>query len=208
LLASDSGASSFLLRDVGIAASRALGDITVQQMIGKTISHYRIEEKLGEGGMGTVYRARDLNLNRSVAVKFISSELGDAEHRRRFQLEAESASSLNHPNILSVYEAGSVDGQQYLVTEFIDGFTLREWVRRKKPSVRQIVDVCAGIADGLACAHQSGILHRDIKPENILVSKQGYAKLVDFGAWLSCSRRRREQSLQTWSRGEREPERF
>src|SRR5262245_8884877 len=181
LLAFDSGASSFLVRDVGIAASRALGDITVQQTIGKTISHYRIEEKLGEGGMGTVYRARDLNLNRSVAVKFISSELGDEEHRRRFQLEAESASSLNHPNILTVYEAGSVDGQQYLVTEFIDGFTLREWVRRKKPSVRQIVDVCAGIADGLACAHQSGILHRDIKPENILVSKQGYAKLVDFG---------------------------
>jgi serine/threonine protein kinase len=88
---------------------------------------------------------------------------------------------LNHPNILSVYEAGSVDDQQYLVTEFIDGFTLREWVRREKPSVRQIVDVCTGIADGLACAHQRGILHRDIKPENILVSNQGYAKLVDFG---------------------------
>jgi serine/threonine protein kinase len=151
------------------------------KMIGKTISHYRIEEKLGEGGMGTVYRAHDLNLNRSVAVKFISAELGNAEHRRRFQLEAESASSLNHPNILSVYEAGSVDGQQYLVTEFIDGFTLREWVRREKPSVRQLLDVCTGIADGLACAHQHGILHRDIKPENILVSKQGYAKLVDFG---------------------------
>jgi serine/threonine protein kinase len=147
----------------------------------KRYPNYRIEEKLGEGGMGVVYRARDLNLNRSVAIKFLSSRLGAEEHRRRFQLEAESASALNHPHILSVFEAGTTDGQQYLVTEFIDGGTLRAWARSEKRSIRQIVELCIGVADGLASAHIAGILHRDVKPENILVSKQGYAKLVDFG---------------------------
>jgi serine/threonine protein kinase len=150
-------------------------------LIGQAVSHYRIEEKLGEGGMGVVYRARDLNLNRSVAIKFLSSRLGAEDHRRRFQLEAESASALNHPHILSVFEAGTTDGQQYLVTEFIDGGTLRAWARNEKRSIRQIVELCIGVADGLAAAHLAGILHRDVKPENILVSKQGYAKLVDFG---------------------------
>lgn len=150
-------------------------------MIGRTISHYRIEEKLGEGGMGVVYRATDLSLSRSVAVKFLSSEFADEERRRRFQREAQTASSLNHPHILTVFEAGTVDGQQYLVTEFIDGYTLREWARRSQPSVRQIAELLIGVADGLAAAHEAGILHRDIKPENILVAKGGYAKLVDFG---------------------------
>jgi Tol biopolymer transport system component/predicted Ser/Thr protein kinase len=150
-------------------------------MLGRTISHYRIEDKLGEGGMGLVYRAFDLSLNRSVAIKFLSSEIADAEHRRRFQQEAQTASSLNHPHILTVFEAGAIDDQQYLVTEFIDGYTLREWARREQPSVRQMVDLAITIADALAIAHRAGILHRDIKPENILVAKSGYAKLVDFG---------------------------
>jgi len=103
------------------------------------------------------------------------------ERRRRFQQEAQTASSLNHPHILTVFEAGEIDGQQYLVTEFIDGCTLREWARQTPPSLRQIVELLLGVADGLACAHQAGIIHRDIKPENILVAKAGYAKLVDFG---------------------------
>ncbi len=150
-------------------------------MIGRTISHYRVEEKLGEGGMGVVYRATDLSLNRPVAIKFLSSSVADEERRRRFQQEAQTASSLNHPHILTVFEAGTHEGQQYLVTEFIDGWSLREWARREKPSPRQMVDLLVGVADGLATAHQAGIIHRDIKPENILVSKNGYAKLVDFG---------------------------
>ena len=149
-------------------------------MLGRTISHYRIEEKLGEGGMGVVYRAQDLSLNRPVAVKFLVSEKVDAD-RRRFQYEAQAASSLNHPHILTVFEAGSVDGEQYLITEFIDGWTLREWARRTDPSARQTAALLIGVADGLAAAHEAGILHRDIKPTNILVSKSGYAKLVDFG---------------------------
>jgi Tol biopolymer transport system component/predicted Ser/Thr protein kinase len=150
-------------------------------MIGRTISHYRIEEKLGEGGMGVVYRARDLSLNRSVAVKFLSSKVADEERRRRFQQEAQAASSLNHPHILTVFEAGETDNQQYLVTEFIDGVNLREWATQAQPSARQMIDMLTGVADGLATAHQAGIVHRDIKPENILVAKAGYAKLVDFG---------------------------
>ncbi len=150
-------------------------------MLGRTISHYRIEEKLGQGGMGVVYRAIDLNLNRSVAFKFLSSEVATEDLRRRFQQEAQTASSLNHAHILTVFEAGTVDWQQYLVTEYIDGYTLREWVRRTEPSIRQLVELMIGIADGLACAHQAGIVHRDVKPENILVSKNGHAKLVDFG---------------------------
>ncbi len=150
-------------------------------MIGLIISHYRIEEKLGEGGMGVVYRAQDLSLKRLVAIKFLSSQFADEDRRRRFQQEAQTASSLNHPHILTVHEAGTHEGQQYLVTEFIDGWSLREWARREKPSPRQIVDLLVGVVDGLACAHQAGIIHRDIKPENILVSKNGYAKLVDFG---------------------------
>ena len=151
-------------------------------MIGQTLGHYRIESKLGEGGMGVVYRARDLSLNRFVAIKFLSSEFADEQRRRRFQQEAQAASALNHPHILTVHQAGTTeDGQQYLVTEFIDGHTLREWARKIQPSIRQIVELMAGVADGLATAHAAGIYHRDVKPENILVSKSGYAKLVDFG---------------------------
>ncbi|MGH9662264.1 MAG: protein kinase domain-containing protein [Bryobacteraceae bacterium] len=151
-------------------------------MIGRTLSHYRIEEKLGEGGMGVVYRAQDLSLSRAVAIKFLSSQVADAERRRRFQQEAQTASSLNHPHILTVLEAGTTgEGEQYLVTEFIDGGSLREWSRREQPTIRQIADLLAGVAGGLAAAHEAGIVHRDIKPENILVSRQGYAKIVDFG---------------------------
>jgi serine/threonine protein kinase/Tol biopolymer transport system component len=148
---------------------------------GTRVSNYEIVEHIGSGGMGDVYRARDTNLNRSVAIKFLSADLAGASARRRFQREAEMASSLNHPHILTVYGTGEFEARQYLVTEFVDGSTLREWGRREKPSIRRIVDLTIGIADALACAHEAGILHRDIKPENILVSKGHHAKLLDFG---------------------------
>lgn len=150
-------------------------------MVGQIVGHYRIESKLGEGGMGVVYLARDLNLNRDVAMKFLSSEIAEESHRQRFQREAQTASSLNHPHILTVYDAGTLEGQQYLVTEFIDGFTLRQWAQREEPSWRQVLELMTGIADALACAHQAGILHRDVKPENILIPKSGHSKLIDFG---------------------------
>jgi eukaryotic-like serine/threonine-protein kinase len=145
------------------------------------LGQYEIASVLGEGGMGVVYRAIDTKLNRPVAIKFLSDELADAAARRRFQREAQTASSLNHPHILTVYDAGEFEGRQYLVTEFIDGGTLDDWVLEHKPTWREIVELLIGIADGLATAHAAGILHRDIKPANILVAKNGYAKLVDFG---------------------------
>ena len=131
--------------------------------------------------MGEVYRAHDPKLNRDVALKILSTEWADADARRRFQREAQTASALNHPHIVSVYDAGEDEGRQYLVTEYIDGGTLRQWARSEPRTWRQVVELLIGVADGLAVAHQAGILHRDIKPENILIMKSGYAKLADFG---------------------------
>ncbi len=148
---------------------------------GTLIGAYRIEAPLGEGGMGTVYRALDTKLNRPVAIKFLSDDLADAAARRRFQREAQMASSLNHPHILTVYDVGDFEGRQYIVTEFVDGGTLKDWARQEKRTWKQIVELLTGVADGLAAAHTAGILHRDIKPANILVAKNGYAKLADFG---------------------------
>jgi serine/threonine protein kinase len=150
-------------------------------VIGKVIGHYEVIDLIGRGGMGEVYRARDARLNRPVALKFVSSEHVKESARRRFEQEARIASALNHPHILTVHDAGEFEGQQYLVTEFIDGGTVREWARSSKPDWRQVVDLLIGVADGLACAHEAGVLHRDIKPDNILVTKTGYAKLADFG---------------------------
>jgi len=148
---------------------------------GFQLATYRIEAQLGEGGMGVVYRATDTKLNRPVAVKFLYDDLADTEARRRFQREAQMASSLNHPHILTVYDAGEFEGRQYLVTEFVDGGTLKTWAAAERRTWRQIVELLVGVADGLAAAHRAGILHRDVKPENILVTRSGYAKLADFG---------------------------
>jgi serine/threonine protein kinase/tetratricopeptide (TPR) repeat protein len=146
-----------------------------------TFRHYEIKTLLGSGGMGDVYLARDTQLNRSVAIKFLSSDLANESTRLRFQEEARMASALNHPHILTVHEAGEFEGRPYLVTEFVDGGTLGKWIHDAKPDWRQSIELLIGIADGLACAHDAGILHRDIKPDNILVTKTGYAKLADFG---------------------------
>jgi len=149
--------------------------------IGSTLGQYRIDALLGQGGMGVVYRAFDTKLNRPVALKFLSAEVADADARRRFQREAQMASSLNHPHIVTVHDAGDWEGKQYVVTEFMDGGTLSSWAAAEPRSWRQCVDLLAGVADGLATAHEAHILHRDIKPGNILVSQSGYAKLADFG---------------------------
>ncbi len=148
---------------------------------GARLGPYRIESVLGEGGMGVVYRARDPKLNRSVAVKVLSEDVADPGARRRFQREAQLASSLNHPHILTVYDAGEFEGRQYLVTEFVDGGTLKDWAGAERPNWRQVVELLVGVADGLAAAHAAGILHRDVKPSNVLVTKSRYAKLADFG---------------------------
>ncbi|HZQ55737.1 MAG TPA: protein kinase [Bryobacteraceae bacterium] len=149
--------------------------------IGARIGSYRIDAPIGEGGMGVVYRALDVRLNRPVAVKVLPDELAGAAARRRFQREAQMASSLNHPHILTVHDVGEFENRQYLITEYVDGGTLRDWARAGSRTWRECVELLTGVAEGLAAAHEAGILHRDIKPENILVPKSGYAKLADFG---------------------------
>ena len=153
----------------------------VQFAAGLEIGQYRIESKLGEGGMSSVWLALDTRLGRRVAIKFLSDDLADAEARRRFQREAQMASSLNHPHIVTVYDTGEFEGRQYLVTEYVDGGTLKDWVKEKRRTAKEVAELLTGVADGLAAAHQAGILHRDIKPMNILVARNGYAKLADFG---------------------------
>jgi serine/threonine protein kinase len=145
------------------------------------IGPYQIEALLGEGGMGTVYRALDTRLNRLVAIKFLAGDRADAAALKRFQREAQLASSLNHPHILTVHDAGEFEDRQYLVTELVDGGTLRDWARATRRTWLEIVELLNGVADALATAHAAGMLHRDIKPENILITRTGYAKLADFG---------------------------
>jgi TolB-like protein len=147
---------------------------------GTQIGTYRIDGPLGAGGMGIVYRATDTKLNRPAAIKVLPENLADPEARRRFQREARMVSSLNHPHIVTVYDAGEYQDRQYLITEYVDGGTLRQWAAQPR-GWQQIVELLIGVADGIAAAHEAGILHRDIKPENILLAKNGYAKLADFG---------------------------
>ena len=174
--------SGTLDRPAWQAASKLLPEaLSARLKPGTMVGSYRIENFLGAGGMGEVYRATDTKLNRPVAIKFLSTAIADGRARRRFQQEAMTASSLNHPHILTVFEAGESDERQYVVLEFADAGTLRNWVHSKKPSWRQAIGLLTGVADGLACAHAAGILHRDIKPDNILVLSNGYAKLADFG---------------------------
>ena len=150
--------------------------------------------------MGEVYRARDSKLQRIVAVKVLSAELADADARRRFQNEAQLASSLNHPHILTVHDVGDFEGRQYLVTEFVEGGTLRTWAGAEHRTWRQAFELLLGVFDGLAAAHEAGIVHRDVKPENILVGRNGYAKLADFG--LAKLFERDDQAVTQLGRGQ------
>ena len=148
---------------------------------GATLSHYRIISKIGAGGMGQVYRAQDTELGRPVALKFLFTELAAHQSRlNRFILEAKAASALNHPNILTVYEIGRAEGMTFISTEFVEGETLRHYMRRH-PKLPEILDIAIQIASALVAAHAAGIVHRDIKPDNIMVRSDGIVKLLDFG---------------------------
>jgi len=158
----------------------------------ETIAHYRIMEPIGAGGMGAVFKAWDKKLHRVVAIKLLPTEyLSQQDRRRRFFQEARAASALNHPHILTVYDVGEDNGKPYIAMEYVEGDTLRQKIEARALKIKDVLDIAIQISDGLAKAHDLGIIHRDLKPENLMISRDGYAKILDFGLAKLVAQRER-----------------
>ena len=225
LLKAQSQAANFMERSAMKVAAHALAQdsrITtiVSTLVGQEIATYKIEKLLGAGGMGEVYPARDLKLGRMVALKVLPLHfVVDADRLSRFQREARALSSLNHPNLVTIYEVGEANGLHFIAMELVEGKTLSSL--RDKVSLKELLSIVAQVAEALGAAHQSGIIHRDVKPDNVMVRPDGYAKVLDFGLvklaeveptpgtaaqtqlgiamvhWLTCRRNRRRESRWT-----------
>jgi serine/threonine protein kinase len=164
-------------------------------MIGKTISHYRILDKLGEGGMGVVYKAEDTRLDRTVALKFLAAHLLDDEvHKIRFLQEAKAAAALDHPNIAAIHEIDEADGRAFLAMAFVDGPSLDKKIQQRPLKLDEALDIAIQIAQGLQSAHERRVIHRDIKSANILLTSRGEVKISDFGLARFADRARLTQS--------------
>ena len=175
---------------VGTILEKPLSQVAAQLLIkgetrlaeGQRIGRYQVTALLGEGGMGEVYLVQDMVLGRQVALKLLPAQFTrDADRLRRFEQEARAASALNHPNIITIHEIGRVDGAHFIVTEFIEGQTLRQQMAEARINLREVLDVTSQVASALAAAHEAGIVHRDIKPENIMRRRDGFVKVLDFG---------------------------
>src|SRR5712691_8569671 len=182
LLAAEDGAGSFLAAGAMKDAAKMLVEDKSLSLDGKELGHYHILSQLGSGGMGEVYLAEDTRLKRKVALKLLPAELTANQDRlRRFEQEAQAASALNHPNIITIHEIGQVDGLNFIVTEFIAGETLRQRMATERMNLAVVLDVATQVASALAAAHAAGIVHRDLKPENIMLRPDGLIKVLDFG---------------------------
>ena len=197
LAAHDNAGERFESPAVELMAPLVSGE-RLDGMVGKSLGHYEIVEKLGAGGMGEVYLARDEHLHRKVALKILPAYFTQEPGRlRRFQQEARAASALNHPNILTVHEIGNVDSVNYIATEFVDGETLRDRMNRSPLNISEALDIATQVTSALATAHEAGIVHRDIKPENLMLRRDGIVKVVDFGIAKLSSRPTSEPEAST-----------
>src|SRR5436853_6028366 len=182
LVKSHEKSGDFLESSAFAVAPELLTDDRASASVGELIGHYRIESLLGVGGMGEVYLARDERLGRKVALKFLPERLtADETQLSRFKTEARSASALNHPNILTVYEIGAEGNRHFIATEFIEGITLRASLTRERMNLHDALEIAVQVASALAAAHETGVVHRDMKPENIMLRPDGYVKVLDFG---------------------------
>src|SRR5438874_3004096 len=182
LLASRQRAASFIETSAVGLATRIIQNGQANLLVGRTIGHYKLSERIGSGGMGEVYLATDMTAGRKAALKLLPMRFtGDAERLKRFQQESRAVVALNHPNILTVYEIGEDHSTHYIASELIEGETLRQRLMGGRMEVGEAVDIAIQVASALAAAHETGIVHRDIKPENIMLRPDGYVKVLDFG---------------------------